>query len=248
MSVTVLAVGEDDIWGEALQAAAQRGVSAEDLEREFVEWAGFSSAEATAAELVAFLQRSPTPGGPSGPAPRLEGQPLDGPDGWIRVTGTALSQPVDVRVAMRAGRPRIVGIRVDNDQEVTADFLRQIRVGEILGVVLSWGELGEPPNLAGVKFKEREIVIAEWAAPAIFLQELPAVGPDETTSAKRGTPPPDSALRNFARTYLQRLAVKPHGAMAAAAREVHIARSTAYRWAELCRERGYLPQEGGQDG
>lgn len=58
----------------------------------------------------------------------------------------------------------------------------------------------------------------------------------------RGSPPLDSALRNFAQAYLQRLNDRPHGAMTAVAREVHITRQTASRWAELCWERGYLTQ------
>lgn len=160
-------------------------------------------------------------------------------DGWVYADGRSLPQPLHVRFAMINGRPRPVGLKIDNGAEITSETLRAIRLPDILAsLTRSWRADG--PDLRGVKFKEYETARADWAQQDEALGQLPAV----SVEPKRGLPPSDELLRQFARTYIDEVASRAHGAVSRAARTHGVARSTAYRWLDLCRKRGYLQDEG----
>jgi hypothetical protein len=134
----------------------------------------------------------------------------------------------------------VIGLLVDNDLEVTADLLRSIRVGALLEQFI--GDFQESgPDLSGVRFKYHQIVKEEWQVMDVFLSEarLPADSPPPI-KARKGQPPSDEALRRFANVYRHSVATNPRGAITQTAREMHMARSTVYRWIDLCRDRGLL--------
>jgi hypothetical protein len=164
--------------------------------------------------------------------------------GWVKVSGGGLNQSIYARIALKGGRPRVIGLLVDNDLEVTADLLRSIRVGALLEQFI--GDFDESgPRLSGVKFKYHQIVKDEWDLMRHFLAEAKPAAADSPPPirARKGQPPSDEALRRFANVYRHSLAANPRGAITQTAREMHMARSTVYRWIDLCRDRGLLEKE-----
>ncbi|HSX66386.1 hypothetical protein, partial [Nocardioides sp.] len=145
---------------------------------------------------------------------------------------------------MQRGRPCIVGIRIDNGLEVTADHLREPKLKEILRAFLGrWRADG--PDLVGVKFKYHQDVQEWWLGMRSFLDSSPEVS-GAVPRAQRGRTPTDETLRDFARRYVAETQKVPHGAITRAARAVPIGRTTAYRWLDMCRERGLIPDEIGE--
>jgi hypothetical protein len=161
--------------------------------------------------------------------------------GWVRVERGGLPHPIYVRIGVRTGRPRIIGVLVDNDQEVTADLLRSIRVGRLLEQFLA-GVTDDAPDLTAVKFKYRQMVTEDWIAMREFVEQAGPAPADQGTRARKGQAPTDEALREFAAVYRHHLGTNPRRAMSATASDMHMARSTAYRWADMCRNAGHLPQ------
>lgn len=53
------------------------------------------------------------------------------PDSWFGVSGGALPYRIEVQVGLSAGRPVLLGLRVEEVGEVSARQLRTIRVPEI---------------------------------------------------------------------------------------------------------------------
>jgi hypothetical protein len=142
---------------------------------------------------------------------------------WVRVDGGDLPMPIDICVDQAPdGRHIFTGLRIGGEsgteaQEITSNTLRQIRLGEILAAHF---EHFEP----------------------IFQMEA-VLAADSYPIRPRG--PAHQALRDFARTYQIELARQPQRAMTAAAKAHSISRATANRWADLCRQLGYLPSGSG---
>jgi hypothetical protein len=136
----------------------------------------------------------------------------------------------------------VIGLLVDNDLDVTADLLRSIRVGALLEHFL--GDFNESgPRLSGVKFKEHQIVKEDWLLMGLFLAEAKATTDSQPPiRARKGRPPSDEALRRFADVHRRNLATRPRRAMSQTARDMHMARTTAYRWLEMCLDRGLLEE------
>jgi hypothetical protein len=134
----------------------------------------------------------------------------------------------------------VIGLLVDNELDVTANLLRSIRVGALLEQFI--GDFEESgPDLSCVKFKEHQIVKEEWEVMRLFLSEAKlAADSPPPIKARKGHPPSDEALRRFADVHRHSLATNPRRAITQTAREMHMARSTAYRWIELCRKRELL--------
>lgn len=149
-----------------------------------------------------------------------------GRDDWLRVHGGPLQVPIEVKFGMAGGRPKVFGLRVDPGHEVTADALRTIKVGEIVRTFFA-----QPPTPRGVSPADRQQLIFDWAQER---QELLNKAPT-SPPATRGTPPDDERLKAFADTYRAL-----GGAMSAVAKHQHMARSTAYRWLDLCRSKGFI--------
>lgn len=147
-----------------------------------------------------------------------------------------MPQPIELRISPAPdGRYLVTGLLLGatGPLEVTTATLRDIRLAEIVARLF---EDYDPGSLGKV---------AEWAQPwAPGPSALESVRgatraelPDEIGS--RG--PDDASLREFAQTYLTEMARRPRRAMTEAAARHRISRATANRWADLCRQRGYLP-------
>lgn len=146
---------------------------------------------------------------------------LSGRSSWVGVEGGGLAFPLLILTGeMPDGRKAITGVVVgDGTSEVTASTLRSIRLAEIRGAYIDFGEPWNPP----------------FPVPMIPMRPSGPRGPDAVT------------LSEFAMTYRAELARQPHRAMTVAARAHNISRATANRWAALCREYGLLVQAGSQD-
>jgi hypothetical protein len=155
-----------------------------------------------------------------------------GPDGWDLVTSDDLPVPIEILIGEDlAGRHFVVGLRIGGERgtwgfvdddgtavtaEITSQMLRQIRLSEILAAHF---EHFEPVRLM-------EASLAEVSYPL------------------RPRWPDNAALQAFARTYKAELGRRPSRAMTAAAKAHNISRATANRWAQMCRDHGYLPAKG----
>lgn len=228
----------DDPW-------SGRSVTAEFRRLMGVEWT-----DAAVSELEWYLERLRNPPSPEGANGWVLswGEHELGPD-WITVLGSSrVGQAIDLRLGIIRGRPRVIGLRMDNGVEITADVLRKIKLGEVLDVLAREYASGPPQavDLGGVKFKEREAVlqglVEEWARVQTLFEGLEHVD-SASVPTRRGVPPSDEQLHAFARRFLEEFRSRPRGAITRTASAFPMARSTAYRWLELCRERGLIPVE-----
>ncbi|HEX6520939.1 MAG TPA: hypothetical protein VF070_13150 [Streptosporangiaceae bacterium] len=153
---------------------------------------------------------------------------LSGQSLWTRVEGGDLPMPVELIFGSAPdGRYVVAGLKIEDawyPEVVTSATLRQIKLGEIQAAYFDYFE---PIRLM-------EESLAELSHPIL----PPKPGPHG---------PDNEALRAFAHTYLTELARQPHRAMTATAKAHHISRTTANRWAALCRELGYLPSFSGEE-
>lgn len=231
----------DELWQRIVDDVRQRLGDKASAEWEFHAAMGIAATEASEAELRAYLDR-----------PRVDEdtartdashhiqtvQQSPGVDrpGWLAVAGGGLSQPLEVKIAIVAGRPRVVALRIDNGREITARTLREIRLGAVIDDWLAGWDPNDPPASSDVDEIEPWIAMDRWVRD---LNDVPDFAGENR--ARKGTPPSDEVLRSFARVYLKHFRLRPRGAISRAAQDVPIARSTAYRWLELCRERGFVP-------
>lgn len=165
-------------------------------------------------------------------------------DGWIGVTEDRVSQAFSIKIGRRGGRFCVVGLRIDNGREVTANTLRSIRLGRVLEECL-----GESDVLTGDDPDEFEWVQTEKAIAEVFTADAREVIRNYgTPRTRRGNPPSDEDLQEFAEAYKAHLTLHPRSAMHHVTRKggpMPMARSTGYRWLRLARERGYIgPEEG----
>jgi hypothetical protein len=175
-------------------------------------------------------------------APAFVAYHFFGPDeaGWVSVRGDQLEQPVRVRFGRSGRRLHIVGLEIDNNQELTSRLLRSIKFPEILDLYF---EDWDPEDDLTSSFDAPDWwheVVDQLAA--VHVQEIPGSG---GRPARRGQPPAEAQLRKFAQIYQDERIRHPSKAMEMTTRRMPMARSTAYRWAELCRDpqRAYLPPE-----
>lgn len=185
---------------------------------------------------------------------------------WFRATEGGLEQPVDVQLALVRGKPTVVALRVDNDREVTARGLRDIRMRRLAEELLAFVRA----TAADLALKDREIealrayrgplshdwtneasawlTMAESGAEGLELEQwLEGLADADTAQLEssvrtRGArSPTEEEYRAFARVYLEEEAAGAYGARGRVARRLHMDRATVYRWARVCRERGHLP-------
>jgi len=169
----------------------------------------------------------------------------DLPGLWQRVTGGGLSTPLLVRIGQgRDGRPVVNGLIIGAEEpppEITTDSLRSIRLGALLAQLFENFDPENPPTWEdGIPDQ------VEWGLIHEHVWR-PAV---RSGASSRG--PSDAELDRFARTYQREFIRNRRRAMTATAEEMGISRATANRWAERCRDRGYLPpgesKKSGRDG
>lgn len=240
-------IDPDEVWRSVVAVGAAAELSEVDLHSQFEHRFGFSPDEASAGELLVFRAELQEPRPAPDPRPHEFRIGTERGGDWISVQGGGLPQPIEVRIAVIGDRPRIVGIHIDNGQEVSADVLRGLRLGQVLKHFLE-GYSPQGPDVRGMAHSDQHAVLhdldawVEWGLMHEFLNERVARA-DAPVRAKKGTAPSEAALRNFARIYVRHFKTQQHGALAATAREIPVARSTAYRWLSMCRERGYLHTE-----
>lgn len=179
---------------------------------------------------------------PPKPAPLAQPEgyqfwPID--DSWIRVTGSELPYPVNIKVTRTAQRLRVVALHIEGVTEVTSRNLREIRIGKVLEALASrlsgrkpsWSEL----NLSAMS--DYDIAVEDWwweqGDISAAIEEIPL-----SERAKQGRAPTREQLQEFVGIYAAHLAGGRRTAMTRATQQAHMARSTGYRWLELAREQG----------
>jgi hypothetical protein len=189
-----------------------------------------------------------------------------GPDSWIRAEGAGLVQPVEVKFRVAGARLRIVGLRLDNGQEIGSSALR-FRIAEMAQALLdhlrSYADLvsdderarfnastraladgpeGYDPEMdqlleTGYKLFQREAI-------DLFLRRVEDEPVTWKVRGRGAKPPTDVEFREFARVYTEELRRRASGAKQRTADRLHMDRGTVYRWIKICRERGILlPEE-----
>lgn len=161
----------------------------------------------------------------------------DGSTDWVSVGGGRLEVPIAVRVSrLPDSRLVITGLMISTDDqtEVTTSTLRSIRLGALAEQLAAY-IAAHPHDQPGGRWTPEW---RRWQHVRAVVGNSPAVplGP-----RKRGVPPTDDELRTFAAVYEEELSLRPRRAMAETTKRLYIERTTGYRWAALCRERGYLP-------
>lgn len=144
-----------------------------------------------------------------------------------------LPMPVSLRIHQATdGRFVATGLLMGDEfapTEISSQTLREIKLRELLASLFKDYNPDDPPHWA--KFGSLVAMMAKTSAKAGHVAERRPRGPD------------NEALQSFARTYLAELARQPRRAMSAAAKAHDVSRATANRWAQECRQLGYLPHK-----
>lgn len=161
-------------------------------------------------------------------------------DTWTRVEGGTLDASIYVRIAQTSdGRGVINGIVVGGAWprgEITANTLRQIKVGAILGAVFDGWSIEDAPDYEDLAEQ------IEWGLMhEHYVRQSPRL-PGASKAASRSVD--HDELSTFARTYAEQRVRNAHRAMTATAKLLNISRATANRRATRCRELGLLPSTG----
>ncbi|WP_022891228.1 hypothetical protein [Agromyces subbeticus] len=163
-----------------------------------------------------------------------------GEETWTRVEGGTLDAPIYVRIAQTMdGRGVITGIMIGGSWprgEVTANSLRQIKIGTILGAVFDGWSIEDAPDYEDLAEQ------AEWGiVHELTVRRSPRL-PTASRAASRSAAPDE--LVEFARVYTEQRVRNAHRAMTATAKLLNVSRATANRRAERCRAVGLLPPPG----
>ena len=159
--------------------------------------------------------------------------PDDFPVGeWVKVTGRDLDHPVYVRIAPRPSGAGLlvsgVAFGADGPVEISPRALRALKLPEVLRQVIYEHRLTETASMS------------DNVARAMRWMSLHDAEPVPSEPRRRGVAPSDQDLRRFAEHFKANLVAEPRKAMTQTARDLRISRSTANRWAALCRQRDYL--------
>jgi hypothetical protein len=182
---------------------------------------------------------------------------------WTRVRDGRNGRPFDVRFRLIHGRPRVLGVRFDDDAPVTARQLREPRITDLESA------FGHFLAMSAADVREVEAMLLELQAgsgtdDAEDLHDTLSVieamrheadewrndlaQPDDTPMKPRGrgaSPPTDDDLRRLLRVLREQRLRGQRGAITRTARQIGMDRSTVYRWLASCEERGLLPAETG---
>lgn len=193
--------------------------------------------------------------------------PPDDPDDWIGVGVGGLTHRLAIKARLVGGRLRVVALRVDDEQVVTARTLRKVPLGAIEDMLArALAEHQRDVATSARRYEEelqslgddvsdsyRRGVEATAEATQEWVDELQAyldkletsaISPAELGGRGRGArPPSEEEYQAFARIYLERLRTDPRRALSSTAKAAGMDRSTVYRWIKECRkpERLYLP-------
>lgn len=181
-----------------------------------------------------------------GKAEELGEIPLPSP--WIRVTGARVPQDVEIVVGWTNHELSLLAIRVDGrgtqpPEPITARALRELRIGEMM-LALSDRLSNTDPSVADLEigsFSDFEPALEDWRVQGGNLESALAANTHVPLErAKQGRPPSTEQLRAFVGVYASQLRGGRRNAMTKTARDLHMARSTGYRWLEHAREAGLL--------
>jgi hypothetical protein len=192
----------------------------------------------------------------------IELPPVVDEDAWISVRGGGLRQPILVKVKRVGLTVGIAALHIDSGLELTSSDLRTLRLGDLaaqigdlfrrieqrrgevfeLGKLIHFGADGKPSPpadaLEAIHTRSTIETIARWSDR---LAGLPATAEAELSRGRGAKPPTTTDLRGFAQVYLEEAGRR--GTMTRTARRIGMHRSTAHRWAQLCRQQGFLPDE-----
>ncbi len=179
---------------------------------------------------------------------------------WTRVRDGDDGRPLDVRIQLMDGRPRVLGLRLDDGLPVTARQLRAVSLPEIeaaFGLYMARKnadlELLEENTAHGGALSSEDAEEA-WGN-SLIVQELRQLqgtwaqdlqGSAETELGPRGlgaSPPTDNELRRFAAALQSQRLTRHRGAVTRTAKTLGMHRTTAHRWIKTCEERGFLPSD-----
>lgn len=171
------------------------------------------------------------------------------PSPWIRVSGAAVPHAVEIVAGWVNQELRLLALRVDcRDiqplEPITARTLRRLRIGEMMST-LSDRLAKNDPSLAELQirsFSDYDPALESWridhanlaAAVATARTDVPA------ERAKQGRPPSLEQLRMFVGVYASHLRAGRRNAMTKTTRDLHMARSTGYRWLDHARHANLL--------
>jgi hypothetical protein len=162
---------------------------------------------------------------------------LDEDDTWTRVAGGTLEAPIYIRIAKtKDGRGVINGLLIGGAwprEQITANTLRSIKIGEILEKVFDGWDINTPPD-----YDDLEDQVSWGLMHETFVRQAETI-PSDSRAGSRSAP--SDQLEEFARAYLTQRGRNAYRAMTATAKEFSISRATANRWAARCRDRGLLP-------
>jgi hypothetical protein len=179
---------------------------------------------------------------PESKVPELPGLPGK----WVTVKGGSLPTSIVARIDRAPdGRFVITGLLIGLRErtEITWETLRAIKPASVLNHIF---EDFDPHNPAAQALDVDDLFDPEQRQGHAAFELWSSAGSEspEVSARQQGGPTAAPDLQRFADIYLRHLAARPHGAMTATAKELHISRATAIRRAEACRAAGLLPPKG----
>lgn len=183
----------------------------------------------------------------SGWSPESQVPELPGlPGKWVTVKGGSLPTGLVARIDRAPdGRFVITGLLIGLRErtEITWETLRAIKPASVLQAIF---EDFDPLDPAAGARDIDALFDPEGRHGHVAFELWSSARKDQPEVAARQQAGPSAAsdLQVFADTYLRHLAARPHGAMTATAKELHISRATAIRRADACRAAGLLPPKG----
>lgn len=186
---------------------------------------------------------------------------------WIGVRGGDMSHAVSAKFTYVAGTPRLMGLRFDSGEPLTARQLREPRLTALEAAFALYLDQEErrhaavreqvDARLAADDLTEDEAEDVHGASNVLhqlrqerdsWLAHLGDTGDATVTPRGRGSSPPtERELRAFA-AELTKQQRAGRGAVQRTAAAIGMNRSTVYRWIEACRHSGLLPPKEGTDG
>lgn len=173
--------------------------------------------------------------------------PFSDDEEWTRVESESLPAPVTIRVRRSTdGRWVVTGLLVGGDSstgEISAASLRRIKVADILKHMFA-GYGPDDRKTWVIDDKDFPEFIENWL---LTNQIVDREEPAKSTASRNK---PDEELREFANRYLKAYATQPHRAVRATqetygfkkgTRTPILSRTTANRWLEKARSRGWVP-------
>ncbi|GEP34323.1 hypothetical protein NSZ01_20910 [Nocardioides szechwanensis] len=179
---------------------------------------------------------------------------------WLRVRGGGLSDVLEVKFALVGGTFRLTGLQFDSGRPLEARLLREPRIQAIEAAFASYRpraveRLSDAhEHFEGLPAGDMTDAEAEDHYSTLRVLDQMQASEDAWTArlseageavplrprGRGASPPSDQELASFARE-LTKQQLAGRGAVTRTSASIGINRSTAYRWIETCRERGYLP-------